>query len=414
MSSNPTGVRILWVTPKFPLGTPDGARHATRSLIRQLTHKGVQIDLVSLVPSGESADESMVIRELGLQRCFIIRRSGSRWWPLPTLSIPWTFRTFAAPSVRQAFAAELERYLKSLLPQDKAFVVFDGLHTFAAFDSEIRSLSSQGVQVIYRAHNVETVLWEQCADRAKTPWFRWFFRFQAQQVSRFERTRCSQVDRVAPVSEEDAQKFRRLAPQASVSVTRIGMDFPSPESLPMPKSQNQFEVLFVGRLDWLPNRLGLQWFLDNVWPKVHAHRPALRLTVAGMGNGEWLQKYVNLSGLRILGRVDDVEPLYHECNVCIAPIFQGSGTRVKIIESARFMRPVISTTLGAEGSGLIPGVSFFQAENEGEWIQCLQTVTVEDCRRVGSEAYRQMRQNFDGHQIAMELLRVLQGVSSHS
>jgi hypothetical protein len=98
--------------------------------------------------------------------------------------------------------------------------------------------------------------------------------------------------------------------------------------------------------------------------------------------------------------------------VCIAPIFQGSGTRVKIIESSRYMRAVVTTALGAEGSGLVPGESYFRAETENEWIELFKKLNTDDCRRVGSEAYRTMRQYFDGRMIAMQLLQSLNPVSS--
>jgi glycosyltransferase involved in cell wall biosynthesis len=40
----------------------------------------------------------------------------------------------------------------------------------------------------------------------------------------------------------------------------------------------------------------------------------------------------------------------------LAPILAGGGTRIKIVEAFSYGLPVVSTTLGAEGLHVIPGV----------------------------------------------------------
>ncbi len=195
-------------------------------------------------------------------------------------------------------------------------------------------------------------------------------------------------------------------------VTPIGMDFPSEETLePIPESE-KFELLFIGRLDWLPNRVGLTWFLENVWPRLIIKRQNVSLKIAGIGDSRWIQRFKNQGNIEFLGPVDDVEPLYDSCALSIAPLFQGSGTRVKIIESSRYARPVVTTTLGAEGSGLIPGQSYFRAENQDEWLGQLQTIAREDCQRVGVTAFRSLRERFDGNGVAERFAHVLAGDSA--
>ena len=96
-----------------------------------------------------------------------------------------------------------------------------------------------------------------------------------------------------------------------------------------------------------------------------------------------------------MGRVGDLTPLYEACTLTIAPIFQGSGTRVKIVESARFARPALATVLGAEGTGLAPGAECFLAETAGEWLDVLSGLTPADCRAAGLACFRAARRAFD-------------------
>lgn len=401
-------LRILWILPKFPLGEPDGARHATCTLVRSLTRKGVDVHLICLIPKGQQADAASAKKQLGVSGCSLLTRSPSKFFPLPGWRTPFTFRAFAAPAVQGAFQEEVDRLLKDAPDEKNTFLVFDGLHGFAALNpSSFRAFTDRCAGLVYRAHNHETSLWEQCVDRARWPWTRWFFRYQAALVRAFERRIVRDVALIAPVSDEDGDRFALWAPGTPASVTPIGMDFPTDEAVPPVALQESLPLLFVGRLDWLPNRAGLQWFLENIWPPLCGKRSGVTLQVAGTGDGRWLERFAALPGLSLLGRVERLEPLYASCALAIAPIFQGSGTRVKILESARYGRAVLTTALGAEGLGLIPGATCHQAESREAWLDFLATVTSETCRDTGLKAFQDVRERFDAGAIAGRLMDAL-------
>ncbi len=398
MSASGGPLRILWVTPRLLSGTPDGARHATTALVRQLTARGAAIDLISI--PGPGAGTASDQQAFSLRTHGVIPRSGSYAAAPPSIDLPWTFRTFATRRVQEAFHAESARFLQSLQEGEKAFVVFDGLHTAAAVSDSDFDLLKKKCGLIYRAHNVETELWEQCVGKTPWPWMRLFFKYQAGLVRRFEQQLAQRVDWVAPVSEQDAEHFARFAPAVLRTVIPIGMAFPAEDQVQPVAETGGLSLFFIGRLDWIPNRAGLKWFLDKIWAAVFARRPDCTLTIAGLGDSQWLDPYLQRPGINFLGEVSAVEPHYRASALTIAPLFQGSGTRVKIIEASRFARASISTALGAQGSGLVEGVSYFRAETESEWITLLTTLTRAQCRAAGLEAFRAGRARFDAAAIA--------------
>src|SRR5205085_2505626 len=121
-------------------------------------------------------------------------------------------------------------------------------------EKSLQELSKVSKGIVYRAHNFETTLWEQSQAKARTPWFRWFFYHQAKLVRNFERRIAGAANLIATVSDEDAAKLKDLAPNAVVTVTPIGMDFPDENTMQPVREAMNFELLFIGRLDWLPNR----------------------------------------------------------------------------------------------------------------------------------------------------------------
>jgi glycosyltransferase involved in cell wall biosynthesis len=62
-----------------------------------------------------------------------------------------------------------------------------------------------------------------------------------------------------------------------------------------------------------------------------------------------------LPGVDVVGRVDDVACWYERARVAVVPVRRGAGTRIKLLEALAHARPVVSTTVGAEGLTLQPG-----------------------------------------------------------
>ena len=150
----------------------------------------------------------------------------------------------------------------------------------------------------------------------------------------------------------------------------------------------------MGRLDWPPNREGLLWFLEKVWPEVHRRRPSLELWIGGSGDSEWLKSRGETPGTKYLGRVDRLDEVYRDCLLCLVPVFYGSGTRVKAIEASRYGRACLSTALGVEGLGMEEGRTFLRAETAEEWVDALVNMNRDRAIQVGKDAHELLKQSF--------------------
>jgi len=107
-------------------------------------------------------------------------------------------------------------------------------------------------------------------------------------------------------------------------------------------------LLFVGTLNYLPNNEGLLWFLDYVLPRVRRHRHC-RVVIIGRGPLPELRAAVRRRGVRLLDRVDNLEPHYRSASAVIAPMRSGGGTRIKLLEAASYGVPSIATPAAAAG-----------------------------------------------------------------
>lgn len=119
--------------------------------------------------------------------------------------------------------------------------------------------------------------------------------------------------------------------------------------------QQQFtrvsKVVFIGPEHHLPNRNGVQWFLEKVWPIVIKSKPQLKFEIIGYWSDatrKLLQKvYPNMF---FHGFVDNLASA--TCNaLLIVPILEASGIRMKILEAVNMRIPFVSTIEGAVGLG---------------------------------------------------------------
>ena len=126
-------------------------------------------------------------------------------------------------------------------------------------------------------------------------------------------------------------------------------------------------ILFVGWLDYLPNKNGILHFVEKIFPTIKANVPDVELIVIGKTEDQSFINYLNsFEGIYAPGFVEDINEEYKKCRVIIIPIYQGSGTCIKFIEGMRVNRPIVSTPMGARGFDRIcrDGVHYMRAESD--------------------------------------------------
>ncbi len=391
-------MKLAWIVPKWPLPADDGARRATTQLLSQLAALGHEIHLCALVPDSETIQTEDAIKQLGVKSVKIVRRStpGARLHIRNLLTRPWVAITLA-PFGTPSMAAQIASWKREIGAD--APVVYDGLHT-AAWERYARQ-GDLPQHRVYRAHNVEADIWWRAAEQSKLLPKKLFLKLQAALMDRFERGLTRLSRQTFPVSDADTARFQVLVPGARLCTLEIGLAAPTnalPASLNV---KGDLPLLFIGRLDWPPNRDGLRWFLEKIWMKAReGSKLRLTLTVVGSGDGSWLGKYKELPDVQVLGRVPEVDPHYAAAAATLVPVFYGSGTRVKAIEASLFRRACISTEVGVEGIGLVPGQSYVRAETEDQWIEAVRNLSAEQVRAAGEAAYATVSERFDPRKIA--------------
>jgi glycosyltransferase involved in cell wall biosynthesis len=212
--------------------------------------------------------------------------------------------------------------------------------------------------VVYHSHNVEYLLRKESRGR-----------LQAALTRRAEARLVRGADLATAVSEVDRGHFERLY-GVSPFLLPNGVDAPAfdvatAEDAEAIRSRHDLDgpvVLFMGLAAYPPNAEAIGFLAGDVFPAVVRERPAAKLVVLGgpVSHREpWLVAPGHVSFRAI--------PAYlRASDVCVAPVFSGSGTRLKILEYMAAGRPVVATAKGAEGLDVRDGEDILLAETGEE------------------------------------------------
>jgi glycosyltransferase involved in cell wall biosynthesis len=115
-----------------------------------------------------------------------------------------------------------------------------------------------------------------------------------------------------------------------------------------------YKVIFVGNMEYLPNQEAANLITSHIAPKVLSQIGNVKFLIVGRAPPEVL---TNSSDVVFTGVVENVTEFLDASDIGIAPLLQGSGTRLKILEYFSCGLPVVSTSIGAEGLDVENGVN---------------------------------------------------------
>lgn len=372
-------MKILQLAPQFPYPADDGGRISIAGLFEEFSRQHCSVTMFTFDDGNLNIDELHNANAFGniVTVKHSIKNTYSRILQTFFFNKSIYFTRHDSSLVRKA--------LESLLNE----VEFDAIHADHSYMAPLGLFAKEltGKPLGLRLHNVEWMIWHRYAE--SLPKFspqRIYVNQQAKALKLAETEAIRQADVTFAITKVDRQRVLDLVPNANVITAPAGVD-PSIWHSDENANRNPYELILATTYKWKHNVIAIKWFIDKVLPLVQKDFPNTTLTLLGKQAPEWLYGYKNM-GVRVLGYVPRVQPYMNIANIYVAPLFVGSGLRIKIIEAMAMQLPVVATPVSAEGIEATREDGLFIAKNEFEYAQHIKELFSDynNTRRLGKNA----------------------------
>jgi len=333
-------MRVLLLTQVLPYPPDSGPKVKTYYVLKYLARQH-QVTLASFVRDSDKPESIRHLESL-CERVVTVPISRS---PLRDLRFlgqslltgqPWMMLRDERPEMRQALA------------QLGATTHFDVVHADQLNMGQY-ALPFRDSRKVLDLHNALWVLYKRLSETLPlTKPMKYILTRDWRLLKRYEGELCRQFDAVTAVTEEDRRWLVEAGAQEEMPVIPIAID--TDEQAQIKRAPNGPHIVHIGTMYWPPNIDGINWFLDEIYPRIQRQVPNVRCTLIGARPpASIVERAQNDPSLTVTGYVEDPLPYLADSSMMVVPLRAGGGMRVKILNALSQGIPMVSTTVGCEG-----------------------------------------------------------------
>lgn len=330
-------------------GSPDHA-HVRASSWRAPAGHCLVVDHALPMPDFDSGSRRMsellgILGDLGFAVTFV---------PQNGIDLPDYRAPLAARGVEVLRSpADLDDYVKGVLPDLRLMVLSRPTVAWANYPM-LRSLAPEAL-LVYDTVDLHYLREHRRAGTEADPW-------SATRSADFhygmERSLVSLVDQVWVVSDVEADLLRSADPSLDVAVVpNVHREEPAG-----PPYEAREGLLFVGNYAHDPNRDAVDWLTREILPLVRRELGPVPVSLAGSRMTPEVESLAG-DGVSALGWVPTLGGTYRRTRVFVAPLRYGAGMKGKVGEACAHGLPVVTTSVGVEGMGLVDGEEVLVADD---------------------------------------------------
>ncbi|WP_026523798.1 glycosyltransferase [Butyrivibrio sp. MB2005] len=255
---------------------------------------------------------------------------------------------------RNYYSSKMYLDLVECISKNKIKLILVSHHLMYLYHRKLRKKFPEAT-IIYISHNVEYLNDKErynCALRKKA-WNEKIIYFPYSQIRVFrswliEKELLTKSNAYLSISKTDAEIHKKLYKSiAKCYYLKPLIKFPN---TCRSKDRRLFKkkIMILGSMSWYPNVNGVVWFCKNVM-NVLASEGYMLYIIGSNPDPAILQCKEELrDNIIITGRVEKVDEYFNICDISIIPLFEGTGAKIKLLESMCRGILTVSTSYAAK------------------------------------------------------------------
>lgn len=300
-------------------------------------------------------------------------------------------------NVNRFYNQEFESKLIEYLNSDYQVIFIESIF-LSPYIRTIKKYSK--AKLILRAPNIEFKIWENHSQNTKNPIKKWYLHSLTEKLKKTELKCFNQVDGILTISNHDCSIIETFTPKTP----KLNLPFSIESENITPINKNHF--FFIGAYNWQPNLDAVLHIINSLFPLILKKFPDSILHIAGSYTPKELYQYESQS-IKIHGKVSSVKEFMKQSGILLAPIFSGSGVRIKILEALSFGIPVIGSSIAVQG---INSKACFIANKDNDYIDIIQSFNSDLINEIQKDAIDYINKNYHPTQIEKLLDEFVQNI----
>lgn len=330
-------MQVLFLTTIIPTQQRIGSEVASQCFIDGLRQNGHQVTVVGYMRENdffEPALQDVVVgkryietKEAGIFRAIV-------WFCLSLLlNLPY--------SAAKYYSKAYFKVVKNLLKTHQYDVVFID-HPQLAW---LQPLIATQIKLVTIAHNIEHEIYLS-APQASQNWLeRWIYVRESRLIKSLEDKLAVTAKEVWTLTVHDSNYFSSLSGVKRVRVFALPPGLATPAEHPV---QKEFDIGLIGSWAWKANQEGLQWFLQQVYPRLS--KP-VSIRIAGRG-ADWLVDHY--PEIDYCGFVPDAQEFMAKARIVAIPTLSGGGIQIKTLDAIASGSVIVATPVALRGISDLP------------------------------------------------------------
>lgn len=199
-----------------------------------------------------------------------------------------------------------------------------------------RNLMKSGIKIVYEAINIDHVLYDNLLPYA-----------EVYKMKDIQKKALLFADHVMCRSEVDRKHIMDFG-IGEKKITVYNGSIYCKDIVFSQRTWKNHSVVFLGHMFYPPNEHALEVIKNDILPRLRKIDSSYSVTVIGTISNQMIEKYA-AKNLIFKKGVDDLSSELLQHDIAVAPLYHGSGTRVKILDYLASGLSVITTKKGIEG-----------------------------------------------------------------
>lgn len=188
--------------------------------------------------------------------------------------------------------------------------------------------------------------------------------------------RALTADVIWAITDEEREFYEAMLDGSKTEIKTLGHI--QKYELVQTRTGSEKTLLLTGSANSL-NISGFEWFYHNVWKLIQKDSDKLRLIIAGSICNA-LGSFPDEDRIILHGLYEKEDELFSMADLCINPMQDGTGLKIKTVEALAFGKPMLTTSSGAAGLSAFIGKGIICSDEPLKWKSFIEELGQDDNR----------------------------------